>query len=163
MNVTFHAIGSFATAAVLSRKLAGNSWDMPKLTIGFAVGVLIHGVLDFLPHEYPLHSAFDVIFALMLLALMLFLAQNQNRLLILVCFAGAIFPDVLDLGPTIINKYWGITVPQLPFRVFPWHLKQYSGSIYDGSRRIESTIYHLLLLLICLPLIYVNRKTFFRF
>lgn len=165
MNVTFHALGSIATAAVLSLNLIEKRNSVSafkKYAVGFTVGILIHGVLDFLPHNYPIASKLDVIFALFILILSLFLTQNQNRFLVLSCFSGAIFPDVIDLSAGIINKHFKIPIPQFDFKVFPWHWKEYSGSIYDGSRFIASTIYHISVLLICFSLIYFYRKKFFR-
>lgn len=166
MNVTFHALGSFATAAVLSLEKRENRRSLSavkKYLIGFAVGILIHGVLDLLPHQYPVPSKVDVVLALFLLLLFLFLSQKQNFPLILICFAGCIFPDVIDLGPVIVDKYLGISLPRLPFRLFPWHIKQYSGSIYDGSRTIESAFYHISFLLICFGLLYAYRKSILKF
>lgn len=162
MNVTFHALGSFATAAVLSLKPNEKIWNLPKFAVGFFAGILVHSILDFLPHQYPLRSTLDVIFALGLLAATFFLAHKQNRLLILACFGGAIFPDVVDLGAGIANRNLGIPIPQLSFKVFPWHWKEFSGSIYDGSRSVESNIYHILALLTCSVLIFAYRKRFFR-
>lgn len=166
MNVTFHAIGSFATVAVLSLNPA-ESWRsasaFKKYLIGFVVGILVHGVLDFLPHQYPLPSKIDVVLASLLLPLFLLISQKQNFFLILACFAGSVFPDVIDLGPVIVDKYLHISLPQLSFRMFPWHLKEYSGSIYDGSRLFESNLYHILFSLICFSLIYAYRKNIFKF
>lgn len=166
MNVTFHVLGSFATAAVLSLKPTEKYFSasaLLKYGACFVAGILIHGILDYLPHQYPLPSKIDVVLALLLLPLMLFAAQKQNFLLILICFGGAIFPDVVDLGPTIAKKYLGISPPQLPFRVFPWHLKEFSGSIYNGSSRTESTLYHLAFVLVCSTLLYYYRERVFRF
>jgi hypothetical protein len=166
MNVTFHALGSFATAAVLSLKITEN-WRsisaLKKYLIGFAGGIVVHGILDLLPHQYPIPSKVDVILAPLLLLLFLFVSQKQNFLLILICFAGCVFPDVIDLGPVIVDKYLGIALPRLPFRLFPWHTTKYSGSIYDGSRVVESAVYHILFSLICLSLLYICRKNIFRF
>ena len=166
MNVTFHALGSFATAAALSLGKTEN-WRslsaVKKYLIGFAAGILVHGILDLLPHQYPIPSKIDVVLALLLLFLFLFISQKQNFPLILVCFAGGIFPDVIDLGPTIVDKYLGISLPRLPFRLFPWHTKQYSGSIYDGSRALESAVYHISFSVICFGLLYVYRKSILRF
>lgn len=165
MNVTFHTVGCVATAAVLSLNQTEN-WNsvsaLKRYVISFTAGILIHGVLDFLPHNYPLPSKIDVIFALFILILSLFLAQKQNRLLVLFCFGGATFPDVIDLGAGIANKHLGISIPQLDFKIFPWHWKEYSGSIYDGSRFYESMIYHILFLLISFSLIYVYRNKFLK-
>ena len=166
MNVTFHVIGSMATAAVLSMKPAEN-WRsasaLKRYAIGFIAGILVHGVLDFLPHQYPLPSKIDIVFAVLLFCLFLFVSQKQNRLLALFCFAGCVFPDVIDLGPAIVEKHLRISLPRLPFRLFPWHLKQYSGSIYDTSRAIESAVYHVSFLLICFGLIYAYRKRILKF
>ena len=166
MNVTFHTIGSFAAAAILSLKKTEN-WRslsaLKKYLIGFAAGIIVHGVLDLLPHQYPIPSKVDVIVAPILLVLFLLASQKQNFLLILICFAGCVFPDVIDLGPTIVDKYLRIVLPRLPFRLFPWHTVKYSGSIYDGSRGLESAVYHISFLLICFSLIYVYRKSVFKF
>ena len=166
MNVTFHALGSFAAAAVLSLK-SDENWisvsALKKYAVGFCAGILVHGILDFLPHNYPLSSKFDVIFALVLFLFFLLMAQKQNRLLVLVCFVGAIFPDLIDLSAAIADKHLGIPVSPLSFKIFPWHWKDFSGSVYDDSRNLESNIYHLSFLLVCFYLIYMYRKKFLRF
>ncbi|HEY8559378.1 MAG TPA: hypothetical protein VIL74_03160 [Pyrinomonadaceae bacterium] len=165
MNITFHVIGSFATAAVLNLD-KGENWLAPralaKYLVGFTVGVIVHGILDASPHQYPLTSKIDVILAALLLPLFLLVSQKQNLLLILFCYAGCVFPDVVDLGPAMVEKYFQISLPRLSFRLFPWHLKQYSGSIYDGSRAVESAFYHVSFSLICLSLLFANRKSFLK-
>ncbi len=74
MNVTFHAIGSFATTAALSIG-KNESWRsfsaFGKCLIGFISGILIHGVLDWSPHQYPVPSKIDPIVALALLSIFL--------------------------------------------------------------------------------------------
>ncbi len=72
MNVTFHTLGSFATAALLSAKIlpCRNCFflrsDLPYLIVGFIAGVLLHGILDFTLHSYPFSIPFDIIFSLLL-------------------------------------------------------------------------------------------------
>lgn len=165
MNVTFHALGSFAAAAVLSTAAGdfARSATIKKYVAGFVIGILIHGALDFAPHHYPISSRLDVILALVLLLLTYLLVTQPNRLLLIACLAGAIFPDVVDLGPAIAAKHLGLPVPSLPFKIFPWHWKEFSGSIYDGSRRLESNVCHLLVFSISFILILANRKKFFVF
>ena len=163
MNVTFHVLGSLATASALSLGRSEKFYNIPKLAIGFVTGILIHGVLDYLPHSYPLPSRFDIGFAFLLFVAGFLVSQKQNKLLVAVCFAGCVFPDVIDLGGEIANKHLGIPVPHLSFNIFPWHWKEYSGSIYNGRRQTESNIYHISFLLICLTVIYSKRKDFFIF
>ena len=164
MNVTFHTLASLATASVLSLNTSQSLFSVTALkrySVGFILGVLIHGILDFLPHNYPLPSKIDLIFAIILFISAIFLSQKQNRVLIFVCFAGAIFPDIVDLAPGILNKHLWIPVPQLSFKIFPWHWKEYSGSIYDRSRNFESFVYHSLVFLIISLLIFLYRKKLF--
>ena len=167
MNVTFHAIAGIATAAALSFKPndikdSSISSAIIKCLAGFVIGISIHGVLDFLPHEYPFRPAFDVLLALSLLTAAFVLTQKQNRFLLTVCFLGQIFPDLVDLGPAILNKYFGLAL-LFSGKIFPWHWQKFSGSIYDGSRRIESMLYHATLLLSSGCLLYFKRKQFFNF
>ena len=154
MNVTFHTIAGIATSAALSFKPndikdSSISSAIIKCLAGFIIGISIHGVLDFLPHEYPFRPAFV-------------LTQKQNRFLLTACFLGQIFPDLVDLGPAILNKYFGLPL-LFSSKIFPWHWQEFSGSIYDGSRRFESMLYHAILLLLSGCLMYCKRKQFFSF
>lgn len=102
----------------------------------------MHGLLDYLPHAYPINSVVDVVLSLALISIMLLLTERGRWLLLGVCFIGAIFPDLVDLGPAIVNIRLGWSLPV--FKIFPWHWREYSGSIYDGSRGVESFLYHLI-------------------
>ena len=163
MNVTFHTMTALATAAVLSsqqdRQPFREKGTLPLAAGGFAAGILLHGLLDYLPHSYPIPSTFDVLLSLALVCAALFLANRECRFLIAACFLGSIFPDILDLGPPFANKLLGWSLPVA--KLFPWHWPRYSGSIYDGSRRIESLLLHSAVILISIGLIYANRWTMF--
>lgn len=93
----------------------GQIFKIKKLTIGFIVGILTQGVLDYLPHSYPFRSRFYIVFAFLLFVVGFIISQRQNKLLVAVCFAGCIFPDVNDLGGEIVNKHQGIPVPHLSY------------------------------------------------
>jgi hypothetical protein len=167
MNVTFHALASFATAAVLSSKLKSADSrrlfapaDLPILAVGFVAGVLMHGLLDYAPHAYSIKSAVDVLLSLALFSIALLLAGRRHWLLLGVCFLGCVFPDLVDLGPAIVNKRLGWSLPVV--KVFPWHWREYSGSIYDGSRGVESFLYHLIVAGGSLILLYAYRRQLFR-
>jgi hypothetical protein len=167
MNVTFHTLASFATAAALSARLENrNLWRFPSasdtliLGGGFITGILIHGILDTTPHNYPIPSVIDILLSLILFPLFLLIAKRYLWLLIAVCFAGAIFPDLVDLATNMVNRRIGTSLPVV--KIFPWHWRQYSGSIYDGSRRLESAIYHLVVAAISFSILYISRKRWLR-
>lgn len=167
MNVIFHTLASLTTVAVLSRKIKQrNAFSFPPLNAylflaaGFTVGILIHGILDYAPHNYPLPSVIDVFLSLFLLAAALVVVKLHLWLLTIVCFTGGIFPDLVDLGTAIINKRLGTNLPVV--KVFPWHWSHYSGSIYDGSRQIESAVYHLTVAALFISVCYLSGKWWIR-
>jgi hypothetical protein len=165
MNVTFHIVSAVGAAAVLSatRKNGtshqpGSSPNLLVLAVGLVAGVLLHGLLDYAPHSYPIKSVADVGLSLGLLTVAFVMVEPSHRLLLGACSLGAVLPDVVDLGPAIINKQLGWSLPVV--KLFPWHWRQYSGSIYDGSRKFESVLCHSLVLAGSLSLLYVYRKSF---
>ncbi|QOZ28358.1 hypothetical protein [Bradyrhizobium sp. CCBAU 51753] len=146
MNVVFHTLVSVATAAALSSRVKekeplNSTSNIAVLVAGFTAGVLSHGLLDWLPHQYPLRSIADVVVSLILFSGVWVLARKEARWILLTCFLGAIFPDLVDLGPAVLNKQMQLSLPMV--KTFPWHWKEYSGSIYDGSRRWLSIANHL--------------------
>ena len=142
MNVTFHVLTGITVATLLSPHKP--EVRTSALLAGFGTTVVFHGVLDYLPHSYPIKSIVDVALALLVFGAVSFLAKPHIRLLLAVCFLGSIFPDLIDLAPGILNRHLGLELMEVKY--FPWHWKQYSGSIYDGSRDTESSVYHLLVL-----------------
>lgn len=78
-------------------------------------------------------------------------------------FLGCVFPDLIDLSPGIINKQLGLSLPTFG-NLFPWHLHDYSGSIYTGNCN-NSTLNHILLLLTSCVVCWCRRtdvKTMFK-
>ncbi len=163
MNVTFHTIASITTASIFCIKKDDIVWNTSKFLIVFVVGILVHGVLDYLPHQYPIRSKVDIGVALFLFILTLFFIEKKNYLLLLIAFIGGIFPDLVDLSSGIADKHFGLLLPQLSFKIFPWHWKEYSGSIYDGTREIESAIYHISVVLIGICVLMKTKHKFLRF
>ena len=145
MNVVFHTLASVATAAVLSAQLKErpilSTTGLTVLAIGFTAGILVHGVLDWAPHQYPVPSVLDVVVSLIAFSVVFVLAHKQARWILFGCFLGAIFPDLVDLGPAILNRQMQLHLPTV--KAFPSHWKEYSGSIYDGSQRWLSLANHL--------------------
>lgn len=167
MNVTFHTVAALATAAILSSRhrvrapVQSSGRDAPFLpAIGFVVGVLLHGLLDYVPHSYPLDSRLDVSLSLTLASLAIVLSKPKNRFLVLACYLGCIFPDLIDLGPAAINKSFGWSLPTV--KIFPWHWHRYSGSVYDGSRSLESLLFHIVVVALSIGLLCGYRRALFR-
>jgi len=170
VNVTFHTLAALATAAVLSHRdesksigresgRSAPSYRATSLVTGFAAGLLLHGLLDYLPHWYPIASRADVILSIALVTAAITFAKQRHRFLIAVCFSGAIFPDLVDLGPAILNMQFGWSLPVI--KVFPWHWPQFSGSVYDRRRALQSLALHLTVVGLSVGFLYRFRRKMF--
>ena len=125
--------------------------------IGLVIGIVVHGILDYLPHSYPIPSRLDVALSLILVVLTIAMAKPKTRSIVLACYLGCILPDVIDLAPAILNRTFGLGLPTP--KMFPWHWPKYSGSIYDGSKKLESALLHFAVLALSIGLIVRNRRT----
>ncbi len=149
MNVLFHTITAISVSVLLTdtKRIEQSTTSIIIVTTSistFALGIISHGVLDYIPHCYPLNSKLDVIISLTLILATLWMTNKKYRLIMALSFIGCIFPDLVDLSPNIINKQFALHLPIIE-KIFPWHLHQYSGSIYSGDCN-NSTLNHVLLL-----------------
>lgn len=137
MNVLFHT----TTAVGIAILLTETNKDQTSITLtkqlttaffAFTFGVIAHGAIDYIPHCYPINSKVDVIVGLVMILSLTWLTRPSYRLITFSAFIGSIFPDLIDLGPTIVNQLLGLNLPILE-KVFPWHWPRYSGSIYENN------------------------------
>jgi hypothetical protein len=154
MNIIFHTTTAISVAVLLTDTKRIEQTTTSKNVIWtsiltFTVGLISHGALDYIPHCYPINSKLDAIAGLIIILTTTWLANKKYRLIMGLSFLGSIFPDLVDLSPSIINKQIGLSLPTID-KIFPWHLHNYSGSIYTGDCD-NSTLNHILLLLtICI-------------
>lgn len=116
MNITYHTMLGVASSAVLVKTIPNleNSKIYKIAPIAIAVNIILHGVLDLLPHSYSLMMIKDGLISLFLIGLSIIFIKRKYKLLTLTCIFGAILPDVIDKiivrSNSIINSY-----------IFPWH------------------------------------------
>ena len=157
MNVLFHmAVG--ATIIVGITKINEESqFENKKISLfGFVLGVLSHGILDYIPHCYPINSKVDVISSLIIFLLLVYYVKNKFKILVIAILLGSIFPDLIDLSPGIMNSLFNINLPIFD-TIFPWHFQNYSGSIYINNCNI-SNINHVLTILFCFIIFVLNKE-----
>ena len=149
MNVIFHTTTAISVAVLLTDTKRIEQSKTSKNVIWtsilvFTVGLISHGALDYIPHCYPVNSKLDAIAGLTMILTTIWLTNKKYRLIMGLSFLGCIFPDLLDLSPGIINKQLGLSLPTID-KIFPWHLHDFSGSIYTDNCN-NSTLNHMLLL-----------------
>jgi hypothetical protein len=150
MNVIFHTTAAIGATVLLTdtARLGGKptlGQIMPTAFYTFLIGIILHGALDFIPHCYPINSKVDAVAGLSMILTTVWLTNRHYRPISGLACLGSIFPDVVDLGPKIINKQLNLGLT-LPDNIFPWHWHEYSGSLYHEPCNV-STLNHFVLLL----------------
>lgn len=150
MNVFFHVSTAIGVAVVLTdtTKIKSVKASIIPALFAFGCGVIIHGILDYLPHGYPFNAKPDAILGLLIISITTFLSAKKYRLIVGAAFLGSIFPDLLDLLPSIVNKYSGLSIFVNEYKFFPWHWKEYSGSIFTAGMDPVSALNHLMVILL---------------
>lgn len=131
MNVLFHLAAGLGIALAVCSDVPEPK-TMIRASAGAFIAFVSHALLDYTPHCYPIHSKLDFIAGFILLVTLSIFARKGYKRIIFATLCGAILPDIIDLLPSIVSKQSGINLPAYP-KIFPWHWKIYSGSIYDGS------------------------------
>jgi hypothetical protein len=114
MNIIFHTVASFGIAVSLSASIWSDAPSRRKLLLssvaGFTLGIIFHGVWDYIPHCYPLSGVADALVSLSVMLIILIFAKGRRKVLTGACFLGGVFPDVIDLGPNLLNQYLGLNL-----------------------------------------------------
>ena len=156
MNVIFHITAGVTIFSLVSKKeTKEDKINLLVYVFSFVLGVISHGILDYIPHCYPLNSKVDVILGLFIILILLYVVKEHVKLLIAIILLGCISPDIIDLSPKILNSIFDINLPIFD-NIFPWHFYDYSGSIYNDDCKVSS-LNHLLTLVFCTIIIFFNR------
>jgi len=161
LNVLFHIAAGLSTAVLISdtsqlTKDAEYQQIVPVALSGFVIGVISHGALDYIPHCYPINSKLDISLGLLSILVLLWLSKGRYKWIFLGSLLGCIFPDLVDLAPAMLDQAFNLGLPEFK-KLFPWHWKQYSGSIYSGECEV-SFINHCLVLLTSSIVWWARRK-----
>ena len=115
------------------------------------VNIALHGVMDLLPHNHPLPAYLDIIIALLIAPLMLFV-KKKYRILVFICYLGSIMPDVIDLGVLRVLQFGS-------FRIFPWHyhsVYHFVNNLYTNS--MVNMMFDISIIAICAGVMFFKRK-----
>jgi len=163
MNVMFHIATGLSTAVLLTdtseiNRNSAYKKILPIALFGFVIGIISHGALDYIPHCYPINSKLDILLGLLSILILLLISKEKYKLIFLGSLIGCVFPDIVDLLPSMLNTSLRLELPVLE-KLFPWHWKQYSGSIYTDECNV-SFINHSLVLLTVSLILWSRKKDF---
>lgn len=168
MNVAFHALTGLAigqAAACAGDPPQGEATGArPKLVIfagAFVLGIMAHGVLDGLPHEYPFRAVGDTVATAALVLPWMWFIQPRFRWLLFVTLAATVLPDVIDHVPRDLNRHLGTHLPEVK-KIFPWHGRGGSGSLSGNDilfrARIASITNHVIVATFCVVTMVRTRR-----
>jgi len=129
-----------------------------RCVLAFLIGIVVHGILDITPHQYPFRTRIDILISTLFFIVSIMLIRPKFIPLFGAAFLGSILPDLVNLGPQIFNQFFETSFPVLKFKIFPWHRAEYSGSIYDNSRTELSYTFHIMLVFLSSALILLGRN-----
>lgn len=156
MNVLMHTLSAVGLTLLISTPNKGKPTLQSKKKLwiifsGFLLGIFTHGILDYIPHCYPINSKVDVIGSMILILTLVYFIDASYKLILIACITGCLLPDIIDLSPQIINHLMDTNLP-IYNKIFPWHFPKYSGSIYNNDCENSSLNHGMILvtvLLIC--------------
>ena len=163
MNVAFHTLTALAigqTAACRMEVAQRRRTRVAIAVVTFLLGVMSHGVLDGLPHEYPFRWLGDTLSTTVLFVIWMAIIAPRHRGLLLIAIAGALLPDVIDHTPRDINRHLGTHLPELP-KLFPWHHRGGSGSlsgVVPFDARVASIANHIIVVSFCAASLWLSRR-----
>jgi hypothetical protein len=160
MNVAFHGLVGIALAHEVGTSRESREAPGAKTWAWTCVlAVASHGILDALPHYYPLAPWEDAIVSLLLVTVWSALVPRWLRKPLLFVCVASLLPDIIDHVPDDLRKHLGIPFPALP-NLFPWHWLVGSGSWRgrSGPNWVVSVVNHAIVVGFCATAIYRNRQ-----
>lgn len=161
MNITYHTMVGIASSSVIAKKYnkKSNNNLLKVIIIGIIVNILLHGVLDLIPHNYPISLMSDIILVLFLSILSIIFIKKKYRILTLSCICGSILPDIID-------KFILKIVLNSNTYLFPWHNSEIVNKFYQIYIKFISVEYYgvmnILITVIFFGVIIFHRKMFIR-
>jgi hypothetical protein len=159
MNASFHELVGIALAQEVGARATQPPGSARSWAAACLLAVASHGVLDALPHYYPLQSWEDAAVSLVLVGGWCLLVPRWMRgRLLLVCVA-ALLPDIIDHVPDDLRKRLGLPLPVLP-NLFPWHWPagQASWPGRSGPKWVISVVNHLIVVVFCAAAVVRTRQ-----
>ena len=114
MNLVFHTLFSISTSSMCAKKAEEDNKSLQYIVIGFTGNIIGHGIMDLIPHNYPLTTITDVVISFIIFLISIAFIKKKCLSAVSLCFLGGILPDLIDKGLLSI-------IGANNLKVFPWH------------------------------------------
>jgi len=156
VNLIFHTVFSVSTSPVISKKIVKSDKTLKYLGLGFISNIIMHGVMDLVPHDYPITTMMDVFISFALFFLAIIFVKKEFRSAVFFCFLGGALPDLVDKGFFRVLRMNSI-------KLFPWHWSNVINFFYKWYKHNWLfTMGNILAIVVSLCLLWANRKFIFK-
>lgn len=149
MNLVFHTIFSVSSSTIGSKKVEENK--KLYLSLGFVGNIITHGIMDILPHDYPLSKNSDALISLAIFLLSIAFVKKEYALCVFSCFFGGVLPDLID---KLILPIMGLR----KFKLFPFHRANVINFFYKWYKYEIFKLFNVLAILVSLVILLLNIK-----
>ena len=134
MNLIFHTVFSISTAPICAKYIGEGNKKIKYLTLGFAGNIIGHGIMDLIPHNYPLTRNTDLLVSCGIFLLSMIVVKKEYVSSVFYCFLGGVFPDLIDKAflPIIGLNY---------LKIFPWHRANIINLFYNQYVKLPFIIF----------------------
>jgi hypothetical protein len=152
VNLIFHTIFSISTAPICAKKIAEGNKPLKFLTLGFVGNIIGHGIMDLIPHNYPLTRNTDVLISFGIFLISMIFVRKKYISSVFFCFLGGAFPDLID-------KAFFPIIGLSNIKIFPWHWANVINFFYKWySTTPPFKWFNVLAIIVSLGLFFVNIK-----
>lgn len=149
MNLVFHTVFSISNSTICAKKIEENK--KLYLSLGFVGNIIAHGIMDILPHDYPLTRNTDAFISFAIFLLSIVFVKKEYALCVLSCFFGGVLPDLID---KLILPIMGFR----QFKLFPFHWANAINFFYKWYKFEMFELFNVLVVVVSLGILLVNIK-----
>ncbi|HHV30617.1 hypothetical protein [Acetivibrio mesophilus] len=156
MNLVFHTVFSVSTSPIVAKNIVKTNKPLRYLGLGFASNIIMHGVMDLVPHDYPVTTMVDISISFVLFLLSIIFVKRELRNSVFFCFLGGVLPDLIDKGLFRVLRMNSI-------KLFPWHWANVINFFYKWyfNHAWLFSICNALAIIVSVGLLLINRRFIF--
>ncbi len=153
MNLVFHTVFSISTSPIFVKKIVETDKFFKYLSLSFLSNIFMHGVMDLVPHNYPVKTIIDVGISFIFFLLSIIFIRSKLLTPAFLCFLGGILPDLIDKGVFQILRMNNL-------KLFPWHWADVINFFYKWYFAYTwlFVTFNILAIVVSMCLLLVNRK-----
>jgi hypothetical protein len=131
--------------------------SLKYLGLCFISNIIMHGIMDLVPHNYPVTTITDVTISFVFFFLSIIFVKREFVPPVFFCFLGGILPDLIDKGFFRILKMNNL-------KLFPWHWTDVINFFYKrySAHTWMFMTFNILAIVASVCLLLMNRKFIFQ-